>query len=131
MTVKMSTAMRNYLATNAIAGQFGGSGIIELRTGAQPASANLAPSGTLLVFIPTDAGWSAAAVAGKTSLLTPTPAIATASGTAGWARLICGGVNIDGSVGMAGSGADFIVNATTITSGLAVSVAVFSITLPM
>lgn len=86
MATEIDTDVRN-VALDAIADEFDG-GTLKIYTGAQPASPNDAPSGTLLATIdlPTPAfGAAAAGSVAKNGTWQDTSADAT--GTAGWARL--------------------------------------------
>lgn len=129
MTIRLSTALANLLATNALCGVYVG-GYVSIRTGAQPASPNSVASGTELAFIPM-AAWPAA-VNGTASLGAAAQELAAASGVAGWARLSdsMGFSIIDGSVGLVASGADFIVNAVAITINQNVTVTSISLAIP-
>jgi hypothetical protein len=116
MTLRVAVAARNAgldaIFDRADAGS--GPGTIEVRTGSQPATADTAESGTLLVtFTLADPAFSAAS-----------------TGTAGWARCkdSAGNTVFDGSVGT--SGTDFIINSTSITSGQTVNLTLGSVTDP-
>lgn len=134
MTLRVATATRNagldakYDRVNAGAGP----GVIEYRTGPQPATADTAASGTLLVtFTLADPAFTPAAGGVKDLDADPDiTATAVATGTVGWAR--CkdsnGNTIFDGSVGT--SGTDFIINSTAITSGQTVNLTLGSITDP-
>ena len=65
-------------------------GEVEIRTGAQPASANDAASGTLLVTIPlNDPAFGAAAAGVATADIDPAlTGVAVAAGIAGWFRVL-------------------------------------------
>lgn len=126
--MKQNTALKNVLA-DAFADQFDG-GTLKIYDGSQPASANDAPSGTLLATInlPTPAfGAAAAGVVAKNGTWSAT---AVDDGTAGWARLSNAGgtVNIDISVGE-GSGELSLDDADIVTGGVVV-VSTFTYTQP-
>ena len=114
-----------------------GAGVVEIRTGTQPASANDAASGTLLGTVTlNDAAFGAggASVAGRADLdvdpeITGT---AVADGTAGWARMkdSTGGTVLDGSVTASGGGGDFIMATTTVTIGLTLRLTSGTVTMP-
>lgn len=134
MTIRIETAVRTAMMTALETAIDGGAGpaTLEVRTGAQPANANTAASGTLLVtFTMND---PAGAVASGVITFSVSPAIASlavASGTAGWARLkdSTGATILDGSVGT--SATDFIIDTTTVTSGQNIAlVAVSTLTSP-
>lgn len=107
MTTRLATATQN-ANTTATANLFdagAGAATIEVRTGAQPATANDPATGTLLLtWTLADPAWGAP-VAGSAALdATPTiTAVAVAAGTAGWFRAkdSNGNTVLDGSVGSA------------------------------
>jgi hypothetical protein len=118
-------------------------GFIKIYTGAQPTSADDAPTGTLLVTIYSDGAVAGLefddAVAGVLSKKgTETwSGTAGATGTAGWFRLQTQGdgggssttdERIDGACGT--SGAQLNMSSTTITSGAVQSISTFQLTLP-
>ena len=111
-----------------------GAATIDLRTGAQPASANGAATGTLLAtFTCADPAFGAA-VAGVATLDT-TPALTTvglAAGDAGWFRAkdSTGATVLDGSVTATGGGGDLTVNTITVSVGLSLSLTSGTITVP-
>jgi|WetSurMetagenome_2_1015567.scaffolds.fasta_scaffold10605_5 hypothetical protein len=136
MTIRLATATRtsmvSALATYADSG--GSAALIRLYSGSQPASANSAPSGSLLATI-TCADPAFDSVSAGVATFDTTPALSTSAagdGDIGWFRMITsdGDTVIDGSVGVSGSGADLIVNSVTTTVGLSVSVTAGSITMP-
>lgn len=92
MTVRISTASRDAAVNAARVLLDAGTGAAKLRiyTGAQPATPATAASGTLLVEIALNDPATAAAATGSSAFdVTPVPsAVAVASGTAGWARLL-------------------------------------------
>jgi hypothetical protein len=134
MTLRVAVAARNAgldaIFDRADAGS--GPGTIEVRTGSQPATADTAESGTLLVtFTLADPAFSAASAGVKDLDADPDlSAAAAATGTAGWARCkdSAGNTVFDGSVGT--SGTDFIINSTSITSGQTVNLTLGSVTDP-
>lgn len=109
-----------------------GPGVIEVRSGTQPATGDTTESGTLLVtFVCADPAWGASSGGVKTLDTSPViSATAVATGTAGWARakdsndVDCG----DFSVGT--SATDLIINSTSITSGQTVNLTSGTITDP-
>lgn len=102
---------------------YAGSGaIIHLYDGTQPANANTAASGTLLVTM-TITGSFGTDSNGTLTLGSVTSGTAVASGTAGYFRITKSDdstVVMDGSVGT--SGADMNLNTTTVASGQTVSI---------
>src|SRR5690349_3063380 len=91
MTFRQSTAFANQrldAAFNGGAGDSFDSGVLEYRTGSQPASADTAPSGTVVasITLPADAFAAAAAKAIAKAGTWQDPS-ADNAGTVGWARL--------------------------------------------
>ena len=134
MTLRVAVAARNAGLDAAfnLADAGAGPGTIKVYSGAQPANADAAETGTLLVtFTLADPAFSAASGGVKDLDADPDlSAAAVATGTAGWARCEdSAGNNIfDGSVGT--SGTDFIINSTSVTSGQTVNLTLGSITDP-
>lgn len=114
------SAMANAITTRADLGA--GAAKLRIYSGAQPATGDTAPSGTLLVEIPLPDPSFGAAVNGVITLNDPASVNITTSGTAGWFRIVDSDNNnvIDGSVGT--SGADLIVGTTTFTAGVGVDI---------
>jgi hypothetical protein len=126
MTIRLDTDIRNDIVDAIVLAL--GSSDLKIYTGAQPASANNAASGTLLVTINLSGGMDAAASGSSSLTSAPETGTAVANGTAGYGRLISGDYVIDGSV--ATSGGDFTINTLSIVSGGDVSLTAFSITMP-
>lgn len=102
---------------------------INIYSGTAPATADLAPTGTLLISFSTaatGASWNAAS-AGSTSLAASLVALAANTGTAGYARIIKGDYVIQGSVGTAAT--DFILSSTSIVQNSSYSLTNATITL--
>ena len=130
MTVRLNDAMRNQ-GVDAITPVLTGGSLLHLYvyTGTQPASANSAASGTLLLDFDLTTQTFGTAASGSASITgLPIAAAASASGTAGWARLTDGTVRIDGSVGT--SGTDFTISSTALTSGNSYNLTGCTIALP-
>lgn len=130
MATRISSASRN-AAANAIAALANG-GSIELRSGAQPASADDAATGTLLATfaLPNPAfGAAAAGVASANAIATVQGA---AAGDAGYFRVkeSGGAAVMDGSVTATGGGGDLELNTITISAGVDVSITSWSVTMP-
>lgn len=104
---------------SANASRLTSTGTVEIRTGTQPASPDSAETGTLLVSFSLAIGALSVANAGVSALAAAIQATAVATGTAGYARWKdhFGQAVIDGSVGVAASGAAFILGTLSITSG--------------
>lgn len=111
-----------------------GAGTIEIRTGAQPASANDAASGTLLATLTCEDPAFGAAAAGVATLdCTPAlSATAVADGTAGWCRFkdSSAATVLDGAVTATGGGGQITLATTTITTGLTVQLTSGTFTVP-
>lgn len=132
MATRIPTGRRNAAADSVVDALDAGAaaGTLDVRSGAQPASANDAATGTLLAtFTLGDPAFGAAstgvatanAVANTTGL---------AAGTAGWFRAkdSDGNAVLDGSVGT--SGEDLNLNTTTISVGVTVSLTSWTVTMP-
>lgn len=134
MTLRVSVAARNAGLDAAfnLADAGSGPGTIKVYSGTQPATADTAETGTLLVtFTLADPAFEVAAGGVKDLDAAPDlTATAAATGTAGWARCEDStGANVfDGSVGT--SAADFIINSTSITAAQTVNLTLGSITDP-
>lgn len=134
MAIRIAAATRAAMMDALEADLDGGSGAAELEiyTGSQPANADTAESGTLLVTLVLND--PAGVQSGGVITFDVSPAVsatAVADGSAGWARLkdSDGVAVLDGSVGT--SGADFIIDSTSITTGQTVAlVATSTLTLP-
>ena len=145
MTVRLSSQLRTNLAgALGFAATFA-NGIIEVRTGAQPASANAATTGTLLGTItlnsgafvagsPTNGLTFAAATGGSVSKSGVWSFNGIAAGTAGWFRLKGNALDndalsttlprLDGSIAV--SGADMNLSNISIAIGAPTTVDSFS-----
>lgn len=135
MATRIPTNVRNAMVNAAVdlidAGP--AAGTVQIRTGAQPASAGSAATGTLLgtltlsdpAFVDAVNGTAtASAVTGDSS--------ADASGTAGWFRVLdsTGATVMDGSITGAGGGGDMILDSTAIVAGGTISVTSWTVTQP-
>lgn len=149
MTIRLSTGLRDRLAgTTGFAAAFA-NGVIEIYTGAQPASADAAVTGTLLGTVTLNSGAFTPGTA-TNGLTFATAANGTvsksgvwsfngvAAGTAGWFRfkgnaVDAGGASttlprMDGSV--ATSGADLNLSNIAITVGAPNTIDTFTFTVP-
>jgi hypothetical protein len=136
MTIRLPIATRN-TAANAVANLVdagAGSGLLRVYTGSQPASADLATTGTLLaVFTCNDPAFANAA--GGTAALVVIPALSTtglAAGDAGWFRILdsTGATVLDGSITASGGGGDLIMSMITVSVGLTLQLTAGTITMP-
>jgi len=109
------------------------SGTLEIRSGAQPASANDVATGTVLatITLPADA-FAAAASGSKAKLGTWSDAAADATGTAGYFRMNNGADTrrIDGDITITSGGGELELDSLSITIGQVVTVATFTLTMP-
>jgi hypothetical protein len=125
--IRLNTALRNSILDNAV-GIGLSAGDLVVYTGAQPATADLAASGTLLVTINIASGLTVAA-AGTFGLSAASESgVATATGTAGWGRFTDATDRVDGTVGT--SGTDYIIDNAAITNGATVTLTQLDITMP-
>lgn len=130
MAEKISSGMQDRQA-DSLVDDFDG-GALEIRTGAQPADANAADAGTLLVSItlPTPAfGASSSGTASKSGTWSGT---AGNTGTAAHFRMknAANTRRVDGSVTATGGGGEIELSSTSITSGQTVTINSFAVTQP-
>ena len=126
MATRISTQARTNLLDTGIDTDFD-SGVLEIRTGTQPAAATDAATGTLLVSITLPADAFGAVSNGAMSRNGTWQGTAVASGTAGYFRLRNSGdtVRIDGAVG-----AELTLDNTSISNGGTVTINTATITAP-
>lgn len=133
MTYRLATAIRE-AACDAVVDAIdtGGTGTLQVRTGAQPTNVGDAAQGTLLgtlTFSATAFGASSTGVATAAAITSDTSA--DASGTAGHFRLLRGNGNIhsDGTCGQ-GSG-DLNFDNNVIVAGGVIAISAMTITCPI
>lgn len=139
MALRLSTGLRNSQVAN-FATVFPNGAILEIREGSQPAGADTAPTGDILVSIalpnPSFGSPASGAIA-KAGTWQDTSA--DDSGTAGWFRLRqatdLGTTNttderIDGSVTVTGGGGNMTLDSVDITAAQQVTINVFTVTHP-
>lgn len=128
MAERISTAARNQ-QVDAMGDDWAG-GTLEIYTGSQPASADDAPTGTLLctITLPDPCfGASATGVRSKTGTWSGT---AGATGDAGYFR-VTGTVGVyDGSITATSGGGDMELDDISIESGRTVTINTFTLTQP-
>lgn len=126
IAVASAQAMGAALATN-----IGASSVLEIRSGAKPATPETAASGTLLVSIPITGSFTS--TNGVLTASDPAAASPAAAGTAGYFRLKQSGGTavLDGTVTATGGGGDLQLGSTTITVGVPVDLGVPTITIPV
>lgn len=130
--IKFATGLRNARA-DAITAFAGGSALLRLYSGAQPASpATAVSTQTLLAQLTCNAVFAPAATGGVLTLNAITQdSSADATGTATWFRLVKADgstVVMDGDVGASGGGATLTLNTTSIVTGGPVLVTSFALT---
>jgi hypothetical protein len=124
MTIGLSTALRTQHVDNinAALNAGAGPGLMRVYDGTRPATAGAAT--TLLAELTLSDPAAPGAVSGVLTFSAITQdSSANATGTGTWCRFVdsTGAFVMDGSVGASGSGADYILNTTSITSGVAVT----------
>lgn len=136
MATRIATAVQNAVANAVVAlvdADVGAAALL-IRTGAQPATANDAPTGTLLAtFALADPSFAAAALG--VAVLDATPVLATvgvAAGNAGWFRVTdnSGDTVMDGAVTATGGGGELELNTIAISIGVAVEITAGTLTAP-
>lgn len=139
MTTRLAALSRN-AACDAVVDRVDigtGSGLIEIRSGAQPATPDTAVSGTLLATVAlAEPAFSSAASGVATLLGTPYTATFVAAGVAGWFRVWDGtsGTRLavfDGSITATGGGGDMQLSDVNIASGVTLTITGTSYTQPL
>ncbi len=138
MTVHLANATARVAcdAINALIDAGGGAGKLQIYSGTRPATADDAPSGTLLVefaFAATAFGASAQVGNGATATANAIASVtAAATGTATWFRVLAfdDDVIFDGSVTATGGGGDLQLSTVSIAAGIDVSVVSLTATMP-
>lgn len=135
MAVRLATSTVNAKADAAVdlLDTGAAAGTIKIYTGTQPASANDAPSGTLLTTFTLGDPAFGAAVAGVATLAgTPLTSSAVAAGTAGWFRAADSDGNsvFDGSVTATSGGGQIELNTTSLSVGVDVELTTGTYTQP-
>lgn len=116
MTMQKSVAVRN-AELDAGETTTGTSAVLQIRTGAQPATCATASSGTLLVQLSLPSDWMSAASAGVKSLLGTWQNTAAATGTAGHYRIFDSGVTTCHFQGQVNQRVTISTNALTAANG--------------
>ena len=128
MSLQYSTTLRN-AQLDAIETAIGASAILKIRSGAAPATVATADSGTVLATFNLPSDWMAGAASGsKAKSGTWEESSADASGTAAHFRLYASDgttCHMQGTVGT--SGADMIIDNTSINAGQVVTITGFTI----
>lgn len=131
MTLQLSVGVRNAML-DAIETTIGTSAVIKLKTGAQPASAATADSGTVVATISLASDWMSAASSGSKAF-SSTPledASADNAGTLAHYRVYASDgttCHMQGSITATGGGGDMTVDNTVVTAGQDVKITSWSI----
>lgn len=115
----------------ALATDIGSGAIIEIRTGAKPATPETAASGTLLATVAVSGAFTSSA--GVLTAADPASASIVATGTAAHFRVKTSGgtAKVDGTVTATGGGGDMTLNSISLVSGGTVDLGVPSLTVPV
>jgi hypothetical protein len=131
MAIQLSTTVRNSMA-DSFETAVGTSPKLRILTGSKPTDCASAQTGTLLVEITLPSDWLTNASSGQKSLSGTWQANATASGTAGYYRIVdstgttC---HAQGTVTATGGGGDLELQNTSINSGQQVTITSFTFTM--
>jgi hypothetical protein len=104
------------------------SGIVEIRSGTRPATADDTATGSLLASIPLNNPAITSSVDGVVTFDVPVSATAGNTGTASWARIKQSGGTTEFDADVGTSGTDIIIDTTSINSGDTVRITAFSFT---
>lgn len=126
--MQFSTDLRNARA-DLIESFIGVSPILKIFSGAEPANADAADSGTVLDTFNLPSDWLTTAASGQKSMQGTWTSTNTTAGTASFFRMYTsGGVcKVQGTVGLTGSGADMIASAVAQAQGDSEQITTFTI----
>lgn len=131
MTIQISTNVRN-ARLDAIETTIGGSAVLKIRTGAQPANCGAADSGSVLATLSLPADWMDAAVGGsKSKAGTWQDASADDAGIAAHFRIYATDgttCHLQGSISGTGGGGDMELDNTNIAAGQTITITTFTLT---
>lgn len=131
MTIQLSVAVRNAML-DAIETGIGTSAVVKLKSGAPPANAAAADTGTVIATMNLAADWMAAAVSGSKSF-SSTPIQDTSAdnaGTLGHYRVYASDgttCHMQGTITVTGGGGDMTVDTTTVVAGQIVQITSWAI----
>lgn len=128
MSAGMSTAVRN-ARLNAITTYAGNAALLQIYSGTKPSTGGAITTQTKLAEFTMGTPFADSASGGSLSLTLPADTVGLANGTAVWARVVkADGTThvMDLTVGT--SSADVILNTTSISTGVAISLASASFT---
>ena len=133
MALQLSTAVRNAML-DAIETAIGTTAVLKIRTGAAPASAAAADSGTVLATLTLPSDWMAAASSGsKAKSGTWEDTSADAAGTAAHYRIYASDgttCHLQGTVTATGGGGDMVVDTAVFAAGQSFTITSYSWTAP-
>jgi hypothetical protein len=133
MALTLPTATRDAMCNTLVDRlDASGAGEIEIRSGARPASADAAATGSVLATVVLAAPAFGNSANGTATLTDPPSVTGVAAGTATWFRALdgAGATVMDGSVTATGGGGDLELATTAITAGLTVDITGGTVTMP-
>jgi len=134
VTMRFITAMRNNLTNLVVDALDAGAaaGTVKIYTGSQPASANDAASGTLLVTITCSNPAFGASASGTATASAIAAVNASVTGTAGWFRAAdSNGLTVmDGTCTATGGGGEMELSTLSLVSGVPVDITDWTVTAP-
>jgi hypothetical protein len=137
MAVRTSTGLKNFALDSGLATAFDTTGRINVYTGAQPATADTAASGTLLGTLTLSSDSFAAASSGAIAINSVTSdTSADATGTAGYVRLYRTGDTAPGSAGNGTTdrrldlliGTDISIDNASVVTGGTIALSAYTLT---
>jgi hypothetical protein len=137
MAVRLSTGLKTFALDSGLATAFDTTGRINVYTGAQPASADTAASGTLLGTLTLSSDSFAAASAGAIAINSVTSdTSADATGTAGYVRFYRTGDTAPGSAGNGTTdrrldlliGTDISIDNASVVTGGTIALSAYTLT---
>jgi hypothetical protein len=132
MTLEFAPALRDAI-NDVIESHVGTSPILELRTGAPPATLATGDSGTLVASLTLPSDWMSNSSAGVKALLgTWQDSAADAAGTVGHFRIKTSGAvaKMQGTVTATGGGGDLTLDNNVVTLGQQITITAFTLTAP-
>jgi hypothetical protein len=132
MTLEFAPALRDAI-NDVIESHVGTSPILELRTGAPPATLATGDSGTLVASLTLPSDWMSNSSAGVKALLgTWQDSAADAAGTVGHFRIKTSGAvaKMQGTVTATGGGGDLTLDNNVVTLGQQITITAFTRTAP-
>lgn len=125
---QFSVAARN-ASLDAIETAIGASPTLEIRTGAPPANAAAADTGSVLATLPLPADFLANASGGTKAIAGSWTAAASGTGIAGHFRIKQGATtHIQGTISGTGGGGDMVLDNTNVAAGQNITINAFTLT---